>query len=646
MVKTSKPSLAETHPELAAQADGWDPGRLTFGSHAKVAWKCELLHTWVAGINSRSRGSGCPICAGKKVLAGFNDLETIRPEIAAQADGWDPSTLTVSSMKKRRWICELGHTWDAVVASRSRGSGCPFCSNNSVWVGFNDLATTHPGLALEAKDWDPKCFTRGSKKTVKWKCLNGHEWSAPIQERTKTVSICPSCTGKSRRLIRGHSDLASRRPDLAAEAYGWDPSTKTFGSGEKVQWKCGKGHIYKTTVNNRTSQDWNCPICANRKLLTGYNDLRTTNPILATEMIGDSTQVMAGAGAKARWRCSAGHTYEASPKERTSHETGCPFCTGRKVLSGFNDVFTTHPKIALELVDIDPRKVSAGMSRTANWKCHLGHVYKAKISDRCGSHKSGCPICSGRKVLKGFNDLQTVAPSVASGAHGWDPSTLTISSGRKMEWICEKNHVFKQVVADRTGQNRGCPVCSGRYVLAGFNDLATLRPEIAAQADGWDPSTVTVSSGRKKRWICENGHKYWSMVASRTGGTGCPSCARFGFDPNKEGWLYLIDQDDLQMLQIGISNFPENRLSQHATHGWEVIEVRGPMEGHLVQKLETAILHAVERRGALLGHKAHIEKFDGYSEAWTKDSLSVTSFKQLLDWVYQDDENIVSRDGN
>ena len=99
------------------------------------------------------------------------------------------------------------------------------------------------------------------------------------------------------------------------------------------------------------------------------------------------------------------------------------------------------------------------------------------------------------------------------------------------------------------------------------------------------------------------------------------------------------------MFQIGISNFPENRLDQHSKRGWEVLEVRGPMEGHLAQQLETSILHAIERRGAVLGHKAQIEKFDGYSEAWTKDSLTVTSFKQLLDWVYEDERNIMSADG-
>jgi hypothetical protein len=61
------------------------------------------------------------------------------------------------------------------------------------------------------------------------------------------------------------------------------------------------------------------------------------------------------------------------------------------------------------------------------------------------------------------------------------------------------------------------------------------------------------------------------------------------------------------------------------------------MEGRLAAELEGAILRALSRRGALLGHKANIEKFDGYTEAWTRQSLDISGIKQLLDWVYEDD---------
>ena len=167
--------------------------------------------------------------------------------------------------------------------------------------------------------------------------------------------------------------------------------------------------------------------------------------------------------------------------------------------------------------------------------------------------------------------------------------------------------------------------------------LSITHPELASQADGWDPTTLTANSGIKVGWKCEHGHSWKAIVAGRSSGKNCPSCSSGGFDPNQPGWLYLIDHDALDMFQVGISNVPKRRIGEHSKRGWEILEVRGPMDGHLAQQLETSILHAVERRGAVLGHKAQIEKFDGYSEAWAKDSLSVSSFKELLNWVYEDD---------
>ena len=91
------------------------------------------------------------------------------------------------------------------------------------------------------------------------------------------------------------------------------------------------------------------------------------------------------------------------------------------------------------------------------------------------------------------------------------------------------------------------------------------------------------------------------------------------------------------MLQIGITNAPKVRLAQHSKLGWEVLEVRGPMDGHLTNDLETAILRSAKKRGALFANKSGVQKFDGWSEAWMKDSLHVSSLKELLDLVYEDD---------
>ncbi|MEE0067677.1 MAG: zinc-ribbon domain-containing protein [Evtepia gabavorous] len=82
-----------------------------------------------------ARGSDCPYCAGRKVLAGFNDLATRYPELAQT---WDPvlngaltpAMVTPGSHKKVWWRCPENHVWKAVVYSRTsdKRCGCPVCA--------------------------------------------------------------------------------------------------------------------------------------------------------------------------------------------------------------------------------------------------------------------------------------------------------------------------------------------------------------------------------------------------------------------------------------------------------------------------------------------------------------------------------------
>jgi predicted GIY-YIG superfamily endonuclease len=105
-----------------------------------------------------------------------------------------------------------------------------------------------------------------------------------------------------------------------------------------------------------------------------------------------------------------------------------------------------------------------------------------------------------------------------------------------------------------------------------------------------------------------------------------------------DGWLYLVYHEGWDLIQIGLTNKPENRLNDHRRTGFDsVLDIRGPMEGVLAQDLERRSLHSLKKRGAHFSNKTDARKFDGYSEAWTKASLNVTSIKQILDWVYEDE---------
>ena len=635
----SKEPLRVTHPQLAAQADGWDTSTLSAGSSKKVGWKCERGHTWQDSVSHRSAGRGCPVCSNHQVLVGYNDLATTHSAIASQAFDWDPTTLIAGSSKKVGWKCEQGHIWSATVNDRSAGRGCPVCSNHQVLVGYNDLATTHSAIASQAFDWDPTTLTAGSSMKVGWCCEYGHSWTSTVNNRVRGGS-CPVCL--NRKVLIGFNDLATTHPSIAAQAFDWNPTTLAAGSTKKVSWRCSYGHIWEAAPSSRVLGA-DCLICCNQQVLAGFNDLATTHPDIAAEAFDcDPTTVTAGSNKKFSWRCSQGHIWVAVVKTRK--KTGCAVCNGKQINVGFNDLATTHPDIAVEAYEWDPVTVTAGSAKKMQWKCAAGHRWMATVTNRTKERGTGCPICTNKVALPGFNDLATTHPSIAAEAVDWDPTTVITKSTSKKTWLCPLGHRYVSSPQLRVN-GHGCPFCSGRKVLSGFNDLATTHPELAREADGWDPTTAVTQSHQKFNWICIHGHKWKATCNSRVNmSAGCPSCAPSGFSPNQEGWLYLLEHDDLDMYQIGISNAVEKRITQHKKRGWAVIEVRGPMEGHLARQLETAILRVIEKRGAERGHKADIEKFDGYSEAWLKDSLSVAGFKQLLDWVYEDDEALILLD--
>ena len=110
----------------------------------------------------------------------------------------------------------------------------------------------------------------------------------------------------------------------------------------------------------------------------------------------DLDNIRAGSHTKIWWICSKGHEWKISPNMRTSGKSiGCPFCSNRKVLIGYNDLKTTNPKLASEWnydknKSEKPEMFTSGSSKKVWWKCNKGHEWEASIGSR---KKRGCPIC-------------------------------------------------------------------------------------------------------------------------------------------------------------------------------------------------------------------------------------------------------------
>lgn len=254
------------------------------------------------------------------------------------------------------------------------------------------------------------------------------------------------------------------------------PDTISYGSRQKLWWRCEQGHVWQAAVYTRAGGESGCPYCAGKRPWPGFNDLASQYPDLAAQWHptrnGDLTpdQVLCGSNRRVWWQCPQGHQWSAIVKSRTEG-AGCPYCASRQVSAGFNDLAARFPHLAQQWDRarngaMTPETVSPYSNRKAWWVCALGHRWQAAVSARAGG--SDCPYCAGRKVLAGFNDLATKDPTVAAE---WDPTLnggltpqmVTAGSHKKVWWRCSENHVWKAVVYARTGAKHcGCPVCAGK----------------------------------------------------------------------------------------------------------------------------------------------------------------------------------------
>ena len=359
------------------------------------------------------------------------------------------------------------------------------------------------------------------------------------------------------------------REELLAE---WDsarnlpltPETVSRGSKHRVWWTCAHGHHWQAAVHTRSGSGTGCPYCTGRRPIPGETDLATRYPELARQWHPTKngpltpSDVLPGSHQLVWWLCPNGHEWRAQVKSRVSG-AGCPICTNRHVLSGDNDLATHYPDLARQWHptkngSLTPHDVLPGSRRKVWWVCDKGHQWRAAVSARVNG--SGCPVCAGKKIVPGENDLASQYPDIARQWHpekngSLTPEHIAPASNKKVWWICDKGHEYQATVASRTQRNGGCPYCANTKVLPGYNDLATLYPQVASQ---WHPTLnrpltpdhILPGSRRKVWWQCKNGHIWQAVVYSRTGAqnSGCPFCTGYASGKRRARYERMLKDAD------------------------------------------------------------------------------------------------------
>lgn len=237
--------------------------------------------------------------------------------------------------------------------------------------------------------------------------------------------------------------------------------------------------------------------------------------------------------------CAHGHTASMKPRDFRYLED-CVYCLGKRVWPGFTDLETLHPDFVAthwihEKNELDPGLLAPKSHQKVWLRCEQGHESKVTLATRFTAWSKGvfsCRRCQGlNRALRAEKTFRSEYPELALE---WGPTNerkayeVTPKSGLTVGWICVRGHEWREAVAARVVNGTGCPYCSGHRVLAGFNDLVTVSPKVAAQwhpDNELSPAEVTVGSNIRVLWLCAEGHEWEAQVNYRNR-NGCPRCAR------------------------------------------------------------------------------------------------------------------------
>lgn len=651
LFKDKNPDLMKEYDWEKNDARNINLDTITPSSNKKVFWRCcKCGGSWEARFADRNRRVGCPYCSGKKALPGYNDLATKFPDIARE---WDydkngnllPSDVTAFSMKAVNWICKQGHSYSSTIARRTaQGQGCPYCAGKRVLVGFNDLGTKFPEIAGE---WDleknapllPNSITYGSSKKVWWKCHTcGYEWIASVGTRTsgEGCKVCGNKRGaekRSKQIIEKGSSISEKTPWLLKE---WDyeknkisPDHMPFKSDKRCWWICEKGHSYDLRVADKTGGQ-GCPYCAGKRVLKGFNDLESHDPDLMVEWDYENntikpSEITYGSKKKVFWKCqNCQQSYLLSVQEkRTRKNKYCASCRreiGSSIpeqavfyyvkkafpdaINGYRnneilgsmelDIYIPSIKTGIEYdgqawhgnqkrdKEKTTRLVQAGIQlirmresgtstigdgsqviTVQRERNEVDYTFLQEPIELLLSYLSGKYSIQKPRVLidqdineitVGFlrlqkeNSLAECYPDVAKEIHptknqGLNPKYISCRSGQTLWWQCSVcGHEWKSRVIDRTTKDYGCKVCGNTNgakkriskIIEKEGSLADRYPELLEE---WDydknaplqPSEVTAGSRNKVWWKCHTcGHEWETAIYQRTSGQGCPQCYREG----------------------------------------------------------------------------------------------------------------------
>jgi hypothetical protein len=352
---------------------------------SNLLWECSKGHQWYAsGADVKNSKHWCAQCLG--MIKTIEDMH----ELATKQGGRCLSETYINSITKLEWQCSEGHIWKATPQSISSKSWCPICGiekvhrqqRNDIEI-YQKIANERGGKLLS------EVYINKAKKLL-WECGKGHQWYAQPASIKNSGQWCPSCAGKLRKTINEMQELAAKKGGKClSEEY---INTKT-----KLEWQCGKGHVWKSCPTNIIADNW-CPVCGIESRSQKAKDdielyrniaIEKGGKLLSDSYINGQTPLL--------WECNKGHQWKAAPALLKYQDSWCPLCRGRiKTIEYMQELAAKRGGKCLSTE-------YKGYRTKLKWQCTEGHIWKATYKS---AMKVWCAACKNKTTKIHKNGIE------------------------------------------------------------------------------------------------------------------------------------------------------------------------------------------------------------------------------------------------
>lgn len=221
--------------------------------------RCARGHVWTPWPKGILEGARCPACTREDLLARLREL-------AERQHGECLSESCSSGHERLTWRCVQGHRFRLSGNAVKAGKWCGRCRGNSL-IDIDRLRRM-------ARERGGECLSkryRGVSNKLRWRCREGHEWSA-VAGSIIQGTWCRTCQ------TRGGHSLARLSigimQEMAAERGGVCLSAVYSGARIPLRWRCARGHVWTARPTGVRRGQW-CPVCARvvRGTLDGMREL-------------------------------------------------------------------------------------------------------------------------------------------------------------------------------------------------------------------------------------------------------------------------------------------------------------------------------------------------------------------------------------